>query len=76
MKPNESEIDTVEIADCSCTDDGCEACEGKSMAVAAASEPSKNYQDLCSDCKMVRIYKRNKSGLCPDCAADRRRLDS
>ena len=72
----QAEIDTVEIPKCSCVANGCEACEGKSMAAAMVKDSTESYRRLCSVCKTARIHNRNKSGLCPDCAADRRRLNS
>ena len=49
--------------------------QGKPVSICSRNEPTKHYQELCSACKTVRLHKKNKSGLCPDCVADRRRLN-
>lgn len=36
--------------------------------------PETSYQRYCQVCRVAKIHNHNKSGLCPDCAADRRRL--
>ena len=36
--------------------------------------PGTSYQRYCRICQVAKIHNNNKSGLCPDCAADRRRL--
>lgn len=34
--------------------------------------PRGSYEELCSACKIARVYKHNTSRVCPDCAADKR----
>ena len=73
QQPNQAEIDTVEIP-------GKCMYQGKPVLVSSGGENTKNYRsnyrELCSMCGTIRLYKKNKSGLCPDCAAEKRRLSS
>ena len=37
--------------------------------------PYRNHQNLCIQCKLKRVHKNRKSKMCPDCAADNRRIE-
>lgn len=37
---------------------------------------TRDYSRFCSVCKRNRIHNNNQAGVCPDCAADARRLNS
>ena len=66
------------------TEVNCAGCEGERMEPppilntgqciekdpVGIQPPSESYQELCSLCERIRLHKHNKSGLCPDCAAD------
>jgi NTP pyrophosphatase (non-canonical NTP hydrolase) len=50
-------------------------CKGSCEVDLKPMQPETNsYKRLCCVCGIARIHNHNKSELCPDCAADKRRL--